>query len=330
MNKKLLIPLISLCGLLGIVLVLDSQWQKHVNTAETSATSIEIHKLLGYYSPYTYGTTTCDAFAAPSGDVNFILNNGYMLHRNGYVTFSINLNDLSVDQQRILLNSSSTDIGYVYLSVEDAGKNMADYKGNFCDSFVKMVSVVPMVPSMFNNLSTTSTSGGSVATTSDNFDCPTGLTPIVIMGLDGSRTAKCAQEPATNPLDYLIGTGTQAYTLTGYYMDYKSEYYPGDYDYTNGNEFPKIETCRGFVITAGDKDFIDVYNQKIKQLDGKTVINLDHVVQPVLTPNGPEVVLPQLITSSTKINPVTIKVGVYPLPEGDIKPCESWGIHLIQ
>jgi hypothetical protein len=155
MNKRLLLTMVALLLILLVVVAVTQITAKSGPVTSITATSTEVHKLLGYYSTYQIGTTTCSVFVAPSGDSQYIWENGLGIYNQeiinkisaiSFAMFNVDLNDLSGEQQKILLNSSSTDIGYVYLDVKSAGKYRTDNGlGNSCESYVKMVSVMPMV-----------------------------------------------------------------------------------------------------------------------------------------------------------------------------------------
>lgn len=150
MNKKSLITLIVLCSLLALILVASSRRQGNITVGTDDATTAQTYKLLGYYSTYQTGSTTCPVFVAPAGDIEPILENGYALHINGPATLYINPKDLPVEQQKILLASWDSQEWYVYLSVRGAGIERDTLSGGSCSSYVKLVSVVPMVPTSFN------------------------------------------------------------------------------------------------------------------------------------------------------------------------------------
>ena len=176
MNKKTLISLVIFLALLVIFgsVIFFIQKQNYTPVTGTYNGMNEDHKLLGYYSTYQSGSTTCPVFAASAGDVDFIIRSGYTLPRNGPVIFNISLADLNNDQRVMLMNSKDSPTGYVYLSVEDKGEKPidSDYVTYSCKSFVKMTSVVPMISGNSNNIVSSSSSDfseyiGVISTTTD-------------------------------------------------------------------------------------------------------------------------------------------------------------------
>lgn len=130
----------------------------------------------------------------------------------------------------------------------------------------------------------------------------------------------------------LIGSGIETYNLKGYYYPYESKFYPLDYDSDRDVEYPKIFQCKGFLVTEGDKEFIDAYKREIKSkkvINDQIVLNLNHMI---LTPdpNYPIPHIPQKISSSTINNQIEINVKVSPFPERGVLPCDSYGLYIAE
>jgi len=138
---------------------------------------------------------------------------------------------------------------------------------------------------------------------------------------DGDKIS-CAKEPAPNPLDYIIGTGTQTYMLTGYYTEHDVKYYGEDYD--PSRDQPRTYTCKSFVVTGGSQDFIDAYNKQIPKINGGTVVNFSF---DDLYDSAPGFL--KTLLDSNENNQLSLKIKVDPLPERDSLPCEYFGIHFI-
>ena len=120
---------------------------------------------------------------------------------------------------------------------------------------------------------------------------------------------------------YLVGTGKEIYTLTGYYHEYAATFFPMDYEPSHDKDYPTFYTCKGFAVTAATNGFIEAYNKRVPLKDGKTVISLNYI-NPRELPD-----FPQAIFSSTPENQITFKVTSDELPERDANPCELGAIH---
>ncbi len=172
-----------------------------------------------------------------------------------------------------------------------------------------------------SNLATSSSlSIDRTATTSNNSGCPSDLMPVSMVRIGSNPEILCVHEPPPNPLNYLIGTGTQIYSLTGYYIEYNQTYYGEDFDPTQNQ--PRVYACKGFVVTGGSQDFIDAYNKRIPKIDNKTIVNFSSDDLHGFTPD-----FNNLLSSSNENHQLYLKIKVGMLPERDTEPCEYWGIH---
>ncbi len=161
-------------------------------------------------------------------------------------------------------------------------------------------------------------------TPSNKFYCPPGLTPFIVNTAGSPQKISCSQEPPPNDgLDYLIGTGTQIYTLIGYYTEHDVHYYGEDYDPTRDQV--RIFTCKSFVVTSGNQDFINAYNKRVPQIDNRTIINF----------SGSDIYdfkssfLTTLLNSNEN-NQLSLKIKVGELPGRGALPCEYWGVNFLQ
>lgn len=170
----------------------------------------------------------------------------------------------------------------------------------------------------------------SYLVSSEDEKCKVGYVPTTIVTLNGNLySCDLASTFVDGPR--LIGTGKEIYTLTGYYHEYKREFYFLD------DTVPSEITCHGFVVTKGDQGFIDAYKTKIKMLqkmDENIVINFDDmtignppVSISVLDPSSP---FSSKIYQSSFDKQIDLKFMVHSFPERDTNPCDSYGIYLIK
>ena len=118
--------------------------------AITPDVSTTTHKLYGKYSTYDVIpedgsiTKTCTAFTITSGDSAIISKYEAMVKRgntvnridaDGHLVLNINPLELSEEQRDLLINSN-TNLSLVIRDKEQLGKD-----GNYCMSFIKLVSV---------------------------------------------------------------------------------------------------------------------------------------------------------------------------------------------
>jgi len=147
MNKKLLTSLVFLVILLVLVVVIfgDSKSPKH--QISDVATSTNTHELFGYYSTYEIGTSTCSAFVALTGDVDFIFKDTYLItppiDSLNHPSLNIDLSGLTPEEKGQLLGSHDLETA-VYVNVADTGERIYDPNKTYpksCESFVKVRSV---------------------------------------------------------------------------------------------------------------------------------------------------------------------------------------------
>lgn len=342
LSKKIVLFALIFAAATAALFLLMREEKEALVVVENSPVEESIYEVFGKYTTYDVTlkndptktvVATCSALIVSWGDDYIIskykdrIKNGDWVNqmgRAGHLLLNFKLDGLTSEQKDLLTQDK-------ILRLKIKRSSTVNNDGVYCGNYIDVAGVEEYVAEA------KSADGAVVRVplyiTGPNdrdvdISCPEGMMPYAIASSYETRTS-CAFPPAPVEGDRLIGNGTQKYMLIGYYREYESTL-ASFFREEGFNIDPNELICKGFVVTGGDKAFIDAYKSQIKFakiIDGNPVLNLNEMIRGELGSEIPALVLGE-IASSTIDRQVTIDVKVDAFPERDTNPCDAYGIYM--